>query len=111
MHITMVKKIMRDGSPCRKCTEVLAQLERRGLSGKIDKIIVADERVMESEGMLLAKRYNVKQAPFFIVEKADQKTKIYTVFFKFIKEIFKEETSEQHEIKEIMDENPDLDHL
>ncbi len=111
MHITMVKKIMRDGSPCRKCADVLEQLEQRGLSDRIDEIIIADERDPESKGILLAKQYNIEQAPFFIVEEADQETKIYTVFFKFAKEILEEKTSEQQEIKEIMDNNPELDYL
>ena len=54
MHITLVKKIKADGSPCRKCAEVQERLEKDGLIDKIDQIIIADERDPESEGMQLA---------------------------------------------------------
>jgi hypothetical protein len=107
----MVKKIMKDGSPCRKCADVLNQLEENKLLDRIDVIVVADERDPKSEGMILAKKHNVDLAPFFVVEEEGQATKIYTVYFKFVKEILSEGTSEQQEIKEIMDQNPDLDYL
>jgi len=111
MNITMVKKINKDGSPCRKCADVLRQLEENGLLDRIDQIVVADERDPDSEGMLLARKYKVEQAPFFVVEEDKQLTKIYTVYFKFVKEVLSEGVSEQQEIKEIMDQNPDLDYL
>ncbi len=111
MNITMVKKINKDGSPCRKCADVLRQLEENGLLDRIDQIVVADKRDPDSEGMLLARKYKVEQAPFFVVEEDKQPTKIYTVYFKFVKEVLSEGVSEQQEIKEIMDQNPDLDYL
>jgi len=111
MNITMVKKIKKDGSPCRKCADVLRQLEENDLIDRIDQIVVADERDPDSEGMLLARKYKVEQAPFFVVEKDSQSAKIYTVYFKFVKEILSEGVSEQQEIKEIMDQNTDLDYL
>lgn len=111
MHITMVKKIMKDGSPCRKCADVLTQLEENKLLDRIDQIIIADERDPNSEGMILAKEHNVNLAPFFVVEEDDQATKIYTVYFKFVKEVLSEGISEQEEIKEIMQQNPDIDFI
>lgn len=111
MNITMVKKIKKDGSPCRKCADVLRQLEENDLIDQIDQIVVADERDPDSEGMLLARKYKVEQAPFFVVEEDSQPAKIYTVYFKFVKEILSEGVSEQQEIKEIMDQNTDLDYL
>ena len=111
MHITMVKKIKKDGSPCRKCAEVLTLLEENKLLDRIDQIIVADERDPGSEGMILAKEHNVDLAPFFVVKEDGQETKIYTVYFKFVKEIFSEGISEQQEIKEIMQQNPDIDFI
>ncbi len=111
MHITMVKKIMKDGSPCRKCADVLAQLEDNKLLDRIDQIIVADERDPNSAGMILAKEHNVDLAPFFVVEEDGQATKIFTVYFKFVKEVLSEGISEQEEIKEIMDQNPDIDFI
>jgi len=111
MHITMVKKIMKDGSPCRKCADVLSQLEGNNLLDRIDKIVVADERDPNSEGMILAKEHNVDLAPFFVVEEDGQATKIYTVYFKFVKEVLSKGISEQEEIKEIMQQNSDIDYL
>ena len=111
MNITMVKKILKDGSPCRKCADVLRQLEENKLLNRIDQIVVADERDPDSEGMILAKKHDVNLAPFFVVEEEDQATKIYTVYFKFVKEILSEGVSEQQEVKEIMDQDPDLDYL
>lgn len=111
MKITMVKKILKDGNPCRKCADILSQLEENELLDRIDNIVVADERDPESEGILLAKKHSVDLAPFFIVEEDGQATKIYTVYFKFAKEILSERVSEQEEIKEIMDQNPDVDYI
>lgn len=111
MHITMVKKILNDGSPCRKCAEVLNQLEENKLLDRIDQIVIADERDPESEGMLIAKKHNVSLAPFFVVEENGQPTQIYTVYFKFVKEVLTEGVSEQQEIKELMEQNPDIDYL
>ena len=111
MHITMVKKIMKDGSPCRKCADVLTQLEENKLLDRIDQIIIADERDPNSEGMILAKEHNVDLAPFFVVEEDGHATKIYTVYFKFVKEVLSEGISEQEEIKEIMQQNPDIDFI
>ena len=111
MNITMVKKIMKDGSPCRKCAEVLSQLEENNLLDRIDQIVIADERDPTSEGMILAKEYNVELAPFFVVEEDGLPAKIYTVYFKFVKEIFSGGVSEQQEIKELMEHNPDIDFI
>ena len=83
----MVKKIKKDGSPCRKCADVVSQLEENKLLDRIDKIVIADERDPNSEGMILAKEHNVDLAPFFVIEEDGQATKIYTVYFKFVKEV------------------------
>jgi len=55
----MVKKIMKDGSPCRKCADVLTQLEENKLLDKIDQIVIADERDHDSEGIILAREKQV----------------------------------------------------
>lgn len=111
MNITMVKKIKKDGSPCRKCLDILRQLEENDLINRIDQIVVADERDPNSEGMILAKKHDVNLAPFFVVEEEDQATKIYTVYFKFVKEVLSGVVSDEQEIREIMDQDPDLDYL
>lgn len=108
MHISMVKKIREDGSACRKCGEVEQRLVETGLSNRIDRIIIADERDPGSEGMQLAVRYNVDRAPFFIVEEEGRDPQIYTVYMKFLKEVFNRETSEADAAKDIMDANPDI---
>lgn len=87
MKITLVKKILADGSPCKKCGDVLEKLETSGHMSKIDQVLIADERDPESEGMVIAKRHDVNRAPFFVVEKDGEDTTVYTVYFKFVKEV------------------------
>ena len=109
MKITLVKKILADGSPCRKCADVLEKLETSGQMQAINEILVADERDPESAGMKIAKSLGVDRAPFFIVEDNGH-TEIYTVYMKFVKEVLNQKTEESDELKEIMDNN-DLDFL
>jgi hypothetical protein len=110
MKITMVKKIFADGSPCKKCGEIEEKMRAAGQLQRIDRTVVADESNDQSEGMLLAAEHGVDRAPFFIVERAVVPTVIYTVYFKFVKEVLDAETSEEDEIAEIMND-VDLDFL
>jgi hypothetical protein len=110
MKITMVKKIFADGSPCKKCGEIEEKMRAAGQLQRIDRTVVADESNDQSEGMLLAAEHGVDRAPFFIVERAVAPTVIYTVYFKFVKEVLDAETSEEDEIAEIMND-VDLDFL
>lgn len=87
MKITLVKKILADGSPCKKCGDVMEKLESSGHMSKIDQMLVADERNPESDGMVVAKRHDVNRAPFFIVEREGEDPVIYTVYFKLVKEV------------------------
>lgn len=87
MHISFVKKIMADGKPCRKCADVEQRLRDADLFDKIDQVVIAYEDDPESEGMQLAKQYKVESAPFFIVENDDGATEVYTIYFKFLKEV------------------------
>ncbi|HJN52353.1 MAG: hypothetical protein QGI68_19645 [Pseudomonadales bacterium] len=110
MKITFVKKILADGRPCQKCAEVQQRLEKSGQIARMDEILIADERDPESAGMQLAEKLNVNRAPFFVVEtKTD--TKVYTVYFKFVKEILGATTAKIDEAKEILTDNPDLDFI
>ncbi len=84
--ISFVKKILADGSPCKKCAEVEQRLIDNGQMDRIDEIIIADERDANSPGMQLAQQYQVQRAPFFLVDK-DGETEIYTVYFKLVKEV------------------------
>jgi len=111
MTVTMVKKIRADGSPCRKCAEVESRLRESGLEDGIDRVVIADERDPDSEGMLLARRHRVDLAPFFIVTGADGSEHVYTVYYRLVKEVLNRPTTEQEEIADIMDNSPNLDFL
>lgn len=86
-HITFVKKILADGSPCKKCREVSDRLESDGLMGVIDQIAIADERDADSQGMRLAAQYQVNRAPFFVVTDDAGETTVYDVYFQFRKAV------------------------
>ena len=119
MHITFVKKVLAAGAPCAKCDDVERRLRRSGLLARIDRVVVADERDADSEGMRLARRHQVEIAPFFVVEDHGRTT-VYTVYLKFVREIFEsprpgsargEPTpgSELEEARDLLRANPDLD--
>lgn len=115
MKITLVKKILADGSPCQKCADVLNKLEQSGYMNKIDDIVVADERDPTSEGIQIAKRLSVERAPFFVIKNDDQSEQVYTVYLKFVKEVLQKQDESKDdsgvdEAKEILDSN-DLDFL
>ncbi len=111
MKITLVKKILADGSPCPKCADVQEKLESSGQIARIDEILIADERDPDSAGLKLAKQYNVERAPFFLVEEKDEEPLIYTVYLKFVKEVLDQKADEVDELKEILQNNSDLDFL
>lgn len=111
MKITLVKKILADGSPCAKCDDVLQKLESSGQIQQIDSILVADERDPQSAGMRLADDLNVSRAPFFVVEKDDGTQEVYTVYLKFVKEVLGQQNSAADEAREILENSNDLDFL
>lgn len=67
MHITMVKKRLRSGEPCRKCAQTEDMLRQRGLWDRIDEVVWALEDDPTSQGMILGQRFGVETAPFFLV--------------------------------------------
>ena len=87
MRITYVKKILEDGSPCGKCADVDQRLNDSGQMAYIDHVAIADERDFNSEGMKLARLHQVQVAPFFLVEDDEGQTTVFTVYFKFVKEV------------------------
>ncbi len=107
-RITFVKKILADGSPCPKCADIAARLAKTGQMQHIDRVVIADERDAGSEGMIIAARHEVTRAPFFLVEEEDD-VRVYTVYFKFVKEELGEKTTPQEEARELLNDNPDLD--
>ncbi len=111
MRVTLVKKIKADGNPCRKCAEVEKRLIDSGLMNRISDIVIADERDPRSPGMQLAARHKVDAAPFFVVQDADGAERVYTVYFRFVKEVLNASVSEQDEARELLERNPDLHYL
>lgn len=111
MKITLVKKILADGSPCAKCADVQEKLESSGQIQQIDETLIADERDPDSPGMQLARELEVSRAPFFVVENDDGAREVYTVYLKFVKEVLGQQNSAAEEAREILENSNDLDFL
>lgn len=65
--IQMVKKVLADGEPCRKCARAEEMLRARGVWERIDEVLVFREAEPHSEGARLARVHGVSVAPFFVV--------------------------------------------
>ena len=85
LHVTMVKKRLASGEPCRKCVQAEELLRSRGGWDRIDQVVWAVENEPESEGMRLARRYGMDAAPFFVVEEGGAQV-AYSSVLKFLKE-------------------------
>lgn len=46
-----------------------------------------------------------------MLEEEGKEPVVYTVYFKFAKEVLNQKTSEAEEVQEIMNDNPDLDFI
>ena len=110
-HITFVKKVFKNGDLCKKCGEVSERLERDGLLDLINQIAIANESDDDSEGMRLARKHDVKQAPFFIVEEDDGTVRIFDIYFKFKKYLSNRAEVERQDLTDLIDQNPDLDFI
>lgn len=110
MAITFVKKIKSDGSPCRKCAEVEGRLASGGLLDRIERVVIADERDPQSEGMLLAAELGVDAAPFFVVTEGGAR-RVFTSYVKLLKEVLSVKPSDTEEAMEILARNKDIDLL
>ena len=66
-RVTMVKKQLASGEPCRKCVDAERVLRARGAWNRIDEVVWAVENDPESAGMQLARRHKIDVAPFFLV--------------------------------------------
>jgi phosphoadenosine phosphosulfate reductase len=86
MHITMVKKRLSNGEPCRKCAQAEELLKNRGLLDRIDEIVWADEADPSSPGMQLGAQFGVSVAPFFLVRDDDRTTTVYESVLKLVNE-------------------------
>ena len=83
MHVTMVKKKMKDGSDCRKCAEATERLRARGLWERIDEVVWAREDDPDSPGMVLGARLGIDRAPFFVVRDEEGES-VYTSVLELI---------------------------
>lgn len=86
MHITMVKKRLTNGQPCRKCLKTQELLVSRGLWHRIDAVVWALEDDPTSAGWRLAERHGVARAPFFIARADDGTEKVYVSALALIRE-------------------------
>jgi phosphoadenosine phosphosulfate reductase len=86
MHVTMVKKRLASGEPCRKCAQTEEMLRQRGLWDRIDEVVWAAEDDPESPGMVLAQRFGVEQAPFFLVSDDTGHVSAYSSALQLIRE-------------------------
>ncbi len=85
MHVTMIKKELADGSPCKKCIQAEEVLRRRGLWEQIDEVVFAKEADPASLGMQLAARHRVELAPFFLVKEGEREV-VYTSVIELMRE-------------------------
>jgi phosphoadenosine phosphosulfate reductase len=86
MRVTMVKKKLLSGEPCRKCVDAETLLRSRGLWSRVDEVVWAIEGDPDSAGMKLALEHQVELAPFFVVRDDQGQTRVYTSTLQFIKE-------------------------
>lgn len=112
MKIIMVKKLLEDGSECKKCREVTERLNAHNEMNRIDYIAYADVRKPESEGFKLAEKHHMDTTPFFIVEDNGEE-KVYTTYLALRKQAFNQIPDEEDiEIEEKRKAPPDeLDFL
>lgn len=85
-RVIMIKKKLASGEPCQKCAQAEEMLRRRDLWDQIDEVVWADETDESSPGMVLARKYDVQVAPFFLVE-GPAEVQIYPSAIKVAKEI------------------------
>lgn len=110
-RLTFVKKILEDGSPCAKCGDVEQRLRDGGHWHRLDRVVIADVRDPQSEGVRLAEQHGVERAPFFLVED-QQGTRVYTVFLQFQRDVLGQGGGDPAaESRAILDAHPDLDLL
>lgn len=76
-RVTMVKKRLANGEPCRKCGQTEDMLRKRGLWELVDEVVLADEADPGSPGMVLAQQHGVEIAPFFLVETSPGRSELF----------------------------------
>ncbi len=69
MKVIMVKKRLRSGEECPRCTDATEYLKKKGVFDRLHAVVWYDESTPDDEGHRLAKLHKVERAPFFIVER------------------------------------------
>jgi hypothetical protein len=100
MHITMVKKKLKDGSECQKCGHAMEQLRKRDLLGQINEFVWAEEDNPNSPGHQLGVQFGVERAPFFIV-RDDAGEHVYTSVMRLIRDRLGKPVSDAEEAMQI----------
>ena len=109
-NLFFIKKKKLDGSYCRKCADVEKRLVDNAYMPFFDQILVADESDTQSDGSILSEKYSVERAPFFLAD-IDGVTTVFTVYFKFVKAVFVDESKSgdsASDNEDLLDSHPDL---
>ena len=109
-RLILVKKVLADGQACRKCLQIEQRLREQGHAERVHQVLIADERDPDSPGQRLAQRLGVTHAPFFVLETA-QGERVYTSYLKLVREVFHDKPSTAEEARELLEQNPGLDHI
>ncbi|HMJ12814.1 MAG TPA: phosphoadenylyl-sulfate reductase [Polyangiaceae bacterium] len=86
MRVTMVKKQLANGEPCRKCLQAQELLQNRGLWDRVHDVVWAIEGDPDSPGMRLARQHGVDLAPFFIVTPDAGEPRVYDSVLRLIRD-------------------------
>jgi len=108
--ITLVKKVDSNGNDCKKCKQVVTLLNKEGIMDDIDKVETIVEGDSNSMGNLLAQKYKIKNAPFFVV-KENEETRVYPYYTQFKKNEVKVEVSDKEQVTDMFDKNFSNDYL
>lgn len=87
MHITMVKKRLSNGQDCDKCARAEEILREKSLWERVKDVVWAVEGDPNSHGMIMASRFGVDAAPFFVIDNGQGRPQVYTSVLKLIKDL------------------------
>lgn len=105
--VVFVKKVLADGSPCRKCRDVEERLDKDGLRDRVDETLLAREDDPDSPGMRLARRHQVQRAPFFVVRHPDGRECVVESYLAF-KRWFSQNEAAVRDLADLVDQHPSL---
>jgi len=103
--ITMVKKQSRNGIPSEKSHEVENHLTAEGLIDLVNRVVIAQEGDLSSEGMRLAEIYQVDCTPFFLVADETGGVKLYTRYTQLLKDVLLPANQQRQSINSLTRKN------